>query len=1058
MTAKNGLVLVEKPLAYYPLSMHSVNNPFLKTSYVVVSGSNKHVQILSREGVKLATITSKPADSWLWAADSYADDDTMVIGSHSGNVEYIKLNFNSVHSLYKDRYAYRENLTEVIVHHLVTDKKVRIKCKDMIHNLSLYRNKLAVQLLDRICVYESSSDDSVDIHFRLRKERVMLATISPANLESKIVTNLMVATSNHIVVASDNILELYSMEGYRQKIWKLESKINCMKVDGGPEGREGVVMGLASGSILKLYIDNPFPIELTKRSKGVVKLDVNVYRTMLVVIDAENTMTVLDLSTQETLFNIQGVVASSFNNEVEDLLCFTNQNNLISVVSGLVPLAQAVKRNSSSGLGGGNRFMPEIQELHLSGTALGFRGQKIFSLNKSGLAGIDVPQGANMTKALENADFDTAYKVACLGATEAEWRLLAMKSLRSNRLQIAKNAFSRLKDTKYLSLVEQIERNIVASNASTSTSALSSNQNDGAVLATTKSGRQRVVANAPAPQNPQPIATQTAHTITPLEARWLAEIMAFEGHYHEAAKIFTRSGRLDDAIQMFTLLRKWEDAKTFARNSGTHDIASLTAQQARWLQEIRDWKGAAELYISMGQYAAAARIIGENAADSASSSSGSHANTKGWPQVMMEVVRASSADVDKDTLIYCGEKLAKLDDVSLAKEAYTKAGDYGKLMTLYVTRKMWVEAAKLADEYQGKFDMSVFLSYAEWLVSQDRYEEAMEAFKKCGRIDLSRKVLRELTENAVNEKRFKDAGYYFWLLAKEIEQEITQIGNSTSNSPAESKEKEGKQEDLSMQQSEFEHKADLYHAYSTIHSFVTDPFTSFQPETLFQVSRFIINSLGIAEDSIPSGISKTATLYTLAKQAMGLGAYKLARNAFDRLARLRLPEGRQEEIELDALLVQAKPVRDNADHLPVCYRCGSTNPLLNPFTNRFAKGDVCTNCGHPFVRSFINFDILPLVEFVPEPAITDEEAIDLIRQPPSRTTRLVETKGGKWREEVDSNNGANILSFGGNDSMIGADTSMYTDQDGADLFTQCLNLTLEKQVSHDAAAVSLSLL
>lgn len=59
------------------------------------------------------------------------------------------MDVGSVFAVFRDRYAYRENLTEVIVHHLLTDKKVRIKCKDLIQNLSLYRNKLAVQLSDR---------------------------------------------------------------------------------------------------------------------------------------------------------------------------------------------------------------------------------------------------------------------------------------------------------------------------------------------------------------------------------------------------------------------------------------------------------------------------------------------------------------------------------------------------------------------------------------------------------------------------------------------------------------------------------------------------------------------------------------------------------------------------------------------------------------------------------------------------------------------------------------------------------------------------------------------
>ena len=38
------------------------------------------------------------------------------------------------------------------------------------------------------------------------------------------------------------------------------------------------------------------------------------------------------------------------------------------------------------------------------------------------------------------------------------------------------------------------------------------------------------------------------------------------------------------------------------------------------------------------------------------------------------------------------------------------------------------------------------------------------------------------------------------------------------------------------------------------------------------------------------------------------------------------------------------------------------------------QGDFCTNCGAPFLRSFITFDVLPLVEFELEPGITDTEA------------------------------------------------------------------------------------
>lgn len=92
---------------------------------------------------------------------------------------------------------------------------------------------------------------------------------------------------------------------------------------------------------------------------------------------------------------------------------------------------------------------------------------------------------------------------------------------------------------------------------------------------------------------------------------------------------------------------------------------------------------------------------------------------------------------------------------------------------------------------------------------------------------------------------------------------------------------------------------------------------------------------------------------------------------------------------------QAKPVRDSPELFAACFRCGASNPLLSPFTTMSAAslagtvrtspsfssggrsrrhdppvlpwGDACTTCRHPFVRSFFNFESLPLVEFQPDP-------------------------------------------------------------------------------------------
>jgi len=41
----------------------------------------------------------------------------------------------------------------------------------------------------------------------------------------------------------------------------------------------------------------------------------------------------------------------------------------------------------------------------------------------------------------------------------------------------------------------------------------------------------------------------------------------------------------------------------------------------------------------------------------------------------------------------------------------------------------------------------------------------LAAFHKAGRITEALKVLEQLTENAVIESRFNDAGYYYWMLS-----------------------------------------------------------------------------------------------------------------------------------------------------------------------------------------------------------------------------------------------------------------------------------------------------
>ena len=104
-----------------------------------------------------------------------------------------------------------------------------------------------------------------------------------------------------------------------------------------------------------------------------------------------------------------------------------------------------------------------------------------------------------------------------------------------------------------------------------------------------------------------------------------------------------------------------------------------------------------------------------------------------------------------------------------------KLDDVESLLGLYVRKQDWDAALKLAEDPNGtfseetraKFDEALYLPYAEWLAVHDKFDEALEAYRKSGREDRAARMMQQLTFNAVVESRFKDASYYYWLLASE---------------------------------------------------------------------------------------------------------------------------------------------------------------------------------------------------------------------------------------------------------------------------------------------------
>ena len=61
---------------------------------------------------------------------------------------------------------------------------------------------------------------------------------------------------------------------------------------------------MSNFQILKIFVDNPFPIMLLKQNTSVRCLDMSASRTKLAVVDEHNTCLVYDVNTKELLFQV----------------------------------------------------------------------------------------------------------------------------------------------------------------------------------------------------------------------------------------------------------------------------------------------------------------------------------------------------------------------------------------------------------------------------------------------------------------------------------------------------------------------------------------------------------------------------------------------------------------------------------------------------------------------------------------------------------------------------------------------------------------------------------
>lgn len=131
---------------------------------------------------------------------------------------------------------------------------------------------------------------------------------------------------------------------------------------------------------------------------------------------------------------------------------------------------------------------------------------------------------------------------------------------------------------------------------------------------------------------------------------------------------------------------------------------------------------------------------------------------------LVEVCRILDKADNEANLIQCANLFRKYKNHAFAKEAYLKLGDVKSLMSLHIEMERWDDVFLLGRQNKELLEMAK-LPYANFLMKNDRYEDALKVYKNLGRNDLTQKMLITLGNNSVSERRFLDAARHYWTMA-----------------------------------------------------------------------------------------------------------------------------------------------------------------------------------------------------------------------------------------------------------------------------------------------------
>jgi len=391
-----------------------------KGEVFAISTSNGLVSMYTKDFIYLKEVYK--SNEWIWSISLSLSIKMLLSGTSEGIIRAHKVGFNKVHAVYKNLYAYRDRLTNIIVRNIETDISVRIRYKKYVRNIAVYASYLAVQLADEIIVYRLLNTSNM---------RYEMARKIKCEKECNI---LLMGGRDIILCHEKRMLQVNLLEGEVEE-WLFDSNISLAKVVGGPIGRENVIVALENGDLFKVFIGSSLPVLLMNVKVVVCALDYSCEYDHLAIIDCSSKLFLYNIKEKKVVHEDVNVTSVAYNKEVNDLLAYSKEGKVLAIKSGNLPVT--------------------LQGT--PGTVISFKRSKVYIMERKLLKEIDIAQSGIMRKYVERKMFVKAYKIGCLGVNKQDWLFLAFEAIKNKEFVIARKVFIKLKNMKYLELAATTE-------------------------------------------------------------------------------------------------------------------------------------------------------------------------------------------------------------------------------------------------------------------------------------------------------------------------------------------------------------------------------------------------------------------------------------------------------------------------------------------------------------------------------------------------------------------------------------------------------------------------